>query len=124
MEEQKRNVEVARRKQRINNDLIPLLQEIAPTIEEVRIFSSGVQAVIQQIFNKGMITTTLRELEIVQNIHKDSVNKQKFERFVDMFGDESLVAIFNMIEGVPYAIDIELQKENTKRKFSDLNISL
>lgn len=120
-EDIKKQEEVKRFRQKVKQELYPLLLKESESIEDAKMMLQVVKLTIQQSVLQKQKGIKLRELEIPR------ITEEKFERynkFMDLLMEENVSVSMELCEGLSNVIDSFIKEENSKRKLTELPATL
>lgn len=114
--------ETDRKRQRVRDELYPLLMELGETIRYVKIFLHTASVAADTAFLDKKKEIKLKDLDILKMFNKDDEKTAHYTRLYELFGDESVQSFMDMVQTMPQNIDNMLYFETEKKPFSDINI--
>lgn len=106
----------------VKNKLYPLLLENSKNIEDAKMFIESVAWVIRTQFDNGMKKMKLSELGLINELSKetDPKERERHEKILALFDQETISDTLEMISKMPDAIDSFVRKSNSMRQLSEL----
>ena len=111
-----------RKRDIVKNKLYPLLLENTKNIEDAKMFIEAFAWIIRTQFDNRMHQMKLSELGLINELNKeaDPKERERHEKILALFDQETIHDTLEMINKMPDAIDSFVRKDNSKRSLKEL----
>jgi hypothetical protein len=122
IQEVKQKANEERKGKLIKDSLYPFIVKHSKSVEDARMFLSVLAVVINQKFLNGMMTTKLSDLKLEDELIKGTEQEKKYKEFFEIFGEQDLRTVLDILDALPKGIERAIRKENENKLLSDIKI--
>lgn len=117
--EAKAQKEVNRLRLKARDEFYPHLVKNTKTIEEAKTTSMAYYLSVERAFTALKDKMTIKELDMRKHLN-DSPESKKWHEFFDMFEDETIATMTNIVQSMPEVIDSFIKEEMKGRSLDTL----
>ncbi len=119
--QKQRNDNVLRLRKVIKDKFWPFLQYQDWTIDDAQIFVQLANSFVEQETQRRVLKMKISDLNIHEHLDKTGSDYERYVKLYELIGNENVSDAAALLQGMNSAIKVHLERENKKRKFSELS---